>query len=96
MKSMTIMQSKIEERKEVLFTIKTEIVQRLNISREPSQIDDDTPLFGNGLKLDSVDATEIIVMLDKVFDIEVSESDDPSYMRSINSLASFVIMKRQA
>ena len=93
---MTIMQSKIEERKEVLFTIKTEIVQRLNISREPSQIDDDTPLFGNGLKLDSVDATEIIVMLDKVFDIEVSESDDPSYMRSINSLASFVIMKRQA
>jgi acyl carrier protein len=96
MNSMTIMQSKIEERKEVLFTIKTEIVQRLNISREPSQIDDDTPLFGNGLKLDSVDATEIIVMLDKVFDIEVSESDNPSYMRSINSLASFVITKRQA
>jgi len=96
MKSMTIMQSKIEERKEVLFTIKTEIVQRLNISREPSQIDDDTPLFGNGLKLDSVDATEIIVMLDKIFDIEVSESDNPSYMRSINSLASFVITKRQA
>ncbi len=93
---MTIMQSKIEERKEVLFTIKTEIVQRLNISREPSQIDDDTPLFGNGLKLDSVDATEIIVMLDKVFDIEVSESDNPSYMRSINSLVSFVITKRQA
>lgn len=93
---MTTMQSKIEERKEVLFTIKTEIVQRLNISREPSQIDDDTPLFGNGLKLDSVDATEIIVMLDKVFDIEVSESDNPSYMRSINSLASFVITKRQA
>ncbi|MGL4035732.1 acyl carrier protein [Kosakonia cowanii] len=93
---MTIMQSKIEERKEVLFYIKTEIVQRLNISREPSQIDDDTPLFGNGLKLDSVDATEIIVMLDKVFDIEVSESDNPSYMRSINSLASFVITKRQA
>lgn len=93
---MTVMQSKIEERKEVLFTIKTEIIQRLNIPREPSQIDDDTPLFGNGLKLDSVDATEIIVMLDKVFDIQVSESDNPSYMRSINSLASFVITERQA
>lgn len=93
---MTIMQSKIEERKEILFTIKTEIIQRLNIPREPSQVDDDTPLFGNELKLDSVDATEIIVMLDKVFDIQVSESDDPSYMRSINNLASFVITKRQA
>jgi len=96
MKKMTVMQSKIEERKEVIFTIKIEIIQRLNISRELSQIDDDTPLFGNGLKLDSVDATEIIVMLDKVFNIQVDESDESSYMRSINSLASFVIVKRQA
>jgi acyl carrier protein len=38
----------------------------------------DTPLFGNGLKLDSVDATEIIVMLDKTFNIQVSEGDDPA------------------
>ncbi|MOA65882.1 acyl carrier protein [compost metagenome] len=77
-------------------TIKTEIIQRLNIQREEHQIDDDTPLFGNGLKLDSVDATEIIVLLDKKFNIQVEESDDPSYMRSINSLASFVIQKKRA
>ncbi|WLI78602.1 phosphopantetheine-binding protein [Kosakonia sp. H02] len=93
---MDSMHDQINERKEVLLSIKTEIIQRLNIQREPSQIDDDTPLFGNGLKLDSVDATEIIVLLDKVFSIQVSESDDPSYMRSINNLASFVITKRQA
>ncbi|HDU4083937.1 TPA: acyl carrier protein, partial [Klebsiella aerogenes] len=61
---------------------------------EPHQIDDDTPLFGNGLKLDSVDATEIIVMLDKIFDIQVSEGDDPSYMRSVNNLASFILKKK--
>lgn len=93
---MSLMHEQINERKDVLFTIKTEIIQRLNIQREPSQIDDDTPLFGNGLKLDSVDATEIVVLLDKVFGIQVSESDDPSYMRSVNNLASFVITKRQA
>ncbi|WP_342321207.1 phosphopantetheine-binding protein [Kosakonia sp. BYX6] len=93
---MSLMHERINERKDVLFTIKTEIIQRLNIQREPSQIDDDTPLFGNGLKLDSVDATEIVVLLDKVFGIQVSESDDPSYMRSVNNLASFVITKRQA
>ncbi|WP_434777972.1 acyl carrier protein [Neisseria sp. Ec49-e6-T10] len=85
----------IEERKAVLYTIKTEIIQRLNIQKEESQIDDDTALFGNGLKLDSVDATEILVLLDKVFDIQVSESDDPSYMRSINSLVSFVLKNRK-
>ncbi|AGN88015.1 MULTISPECIES: acyl carrier protein [Enterobacteriaceae] len=93
---MTTMHDNIQERKDVLFTIKTEIIQRLNIQRDETQIDDDTPLFGNGLKLDSVDATEIIVLLDKVFDIQVSEGDDPSYMRSINNLATFVITKKRA
>ncbi|MDR0806401.1 MAG: phosphopantetheine-binding protein [Enterobacteriaceae bacterium] len=91
---MSTIKENIEERKKVLYTIKTEIIQRLNIQKDESQIDDDTALFGNGLKLDSVDATEILVLLDKVFDIQVSESDDPSYMRSINNLASFVIKKR--
>lgn len=90
------MSEKIDERKAILFTIKTEIIQRLNLQREEHQIDDDTPLFGNGLKLDSVDATEIIVLLDKKFNIKVEESDDPSYMRSINSLASFIIQKKRA
>ncbi|WP_343711598.1 acyl carrier protein [Kosakonia radicincitans] len=86
----------IEKRKDVLLTIKTEIIQRLNIQRDESQIDADTALFGNGLKLDSVDATEIVVLLDKVFDIKVTESDDPSYMRSINSLATFIIQKKNS
>ncbi|EHE2558688.1 acyl carrier protein [Escherichia coli] len=90
---MSTMNDAIEQRKEVLMTIKTEIIQRLNIQRDEAQIDDDTALFGNGFKLDSVDATEIVVLLDKVFDIKISESDDPSYMRSINSLATFVIQK---
>ncbi|QIK12799.1 acyl carrier protein [Leclercia sp. 29361] len=93
---MTNINEKINERKAVLFTIKTEIIQRLNIQRDEHQIDDDTPLFGNGLKLDSVDATEIIVMLDKAFNIKVEEGDDPSYMRSINSLATFIINKKNA
>ncbi|STI66886.1 acyl carrier protein [Escherichia coli] len=91
---MSTMNDAIEQRKEVLMTIKTEIIQRLNIQRDEAQIDDDTALFGNGFKLDSVDATEIVVLLDKVFDIKISESDDPSYMRSINSLATFVIQRK--
>lgn len=93
---MTTMNDAIQQRREVLRKIKQEIIQRLNIQREESQIDDDTALFGNGLKLDSVDATEIVVMLDKVFGIKVGESDDPSYMRSINSLATFIIQKLNA
>ncbi|SFN24201.1 acyl carrier protein [Izhakiella capsodis] len=92
---MSDMKEAIQKRKEVLQTIKKELIHRLNIQRDVSQIDDDTALFGNGLKLDSVDATEIVVMLDKVFGIKVSEGDDPSYMRSINSLATFIIQKQK-
>lgn len=90
------MQTYIAERKAILLTLKKEIIQRLNIQREPGQIDDDTPLFGNGLKLDSVDATEILVLLDKVFDVQISEGDDPAFMRTLNNLASFIIQKTRA
>lgn len=93
---MTDINDEIAERKKIIVTIKAEIIQRLNVQREVHQIDDDTPLFGNGLKLDSVDATEIIVMLDKTFDIQVSEGDDPAYMRSINNLASFILKKKSS
>lgn len=93
---MGTMQEDIAERKAILLTLKTELIQRLNIQRQPGQIDDDSPLFGNGLKLDSVDATEILVLLDNVFNIQVSEGDDPAWMRTINNMASFIIAKKRA
>lgn len=84
----------IEQRKSVLEKIKIGLIERLNLYQSVKQIDDDTPLFGSGLKLDSVDATEVIVLLDETFGIRVKEGDDPSYMRSVNTLASFVIAKQ--
>lgn len=86
--------AQIEQRKLVLEKIKTGLIERLNLYQEVKQIDDDTPLFGSGLKLDSVDATEVIVLLDETLNIRIKEGDDPSYMRSINTLASFVIEKQ--
>lgn len=93
---MGTIQEDIAERKAILLMLKTELIQRLNIQRQPSQIDDDTALFGNGLKLDSVDATEILVLLDKVFNIQVNEGDDSAWMRTINNMASFIIAKKRA
>jgi len=84
----------IEERKAMLLEVKTGLIERLNLYQTPAQIDDDTPLFGSGLKLDSVDATELLVLLDKNFGIRVNEGDDPSYMRSVNTLVSFIIEKK--
>jgi acyl carrier protein len=91
----TQLQTVIAERRQVLDKLKSSLIDRLNLYQTPEQIDDDTPLFGSGLKLDSVDATELVVMLDEEFAVRVTEGDDPSYMRNVNSLASF-ILKRQA
>ncbi|MFC0180267.1 acyl carrier protein [Thorsellia kenyensis] len=86
-------EEKVDLRKETLLKVKEGLIERLNLYQTVDQIDDDTALFGSGLKLDSVDATEVIVLLDDLFDIKVSEGDDPSYMRSVNSLTTFVISK---
>jgi len=44
--------------------------------------------------LDSVDATEVVVMLDMSFGIKVEEGTDPSFMRSINKLVDFIIEQK--
>lgn len=93
MKEMSLEET-ITQRKAVLNQLKSGLIERLNLYQSVEQIDDDTPLFGSGLKLDSVDATEVIVLLDETFGIRVAEGDDPSYMRSVNTLASFVILRR--
>jgi len=84
-------EEEITQRQDILIRVKEGLIDRLNLYQSPKQIDDDTPLFGSGLRLDSVDATEVIVMLDEVFQISVAGITDPSYMRNVNSLASFII-----
>ena len=86
---------KIEQRKKMLKRVKEGLIERLNLNKSINQIDDDTPLFGSGLKLDSVDATEIIVFLNDEFNIQVAEGDDPSYMRTINSPTTFILNKQR-
>jgi len=86
----------IAQRQDVLLRVKEGLIDRLNLYQNSAQIDDDTPLFGSGLRLDSVDATEVIVMLDEVFGISVAGITDPSYMRNVNSLASFVLSRADA
>jgi acyl carrier protein len=90
------LQDAIAQRRAVLDKLKDSLIDRLNLYQSRAQIDDDTPLFGSGLKLDSVDATELVVMLDEEFGVRVSEGDDPSYMRNVNSLANFILQRQAA
>lgn len=83
-------QAKIEERKAILTAIKEELVERLELELEPADIDDDTFLFGGGLSLDSIDSMEIIIGMQSRFGVMIPE-DDSSPLRTINTLADFVI-----
>ncbi len=72
--------------------LKELLIDRLNFEdMSPADIGDDEPLFGEGLGLDSIDALEIVVMLESEFGIKVrNESSAREYFRSISSLAEFV------
>ena len=72
--------------------LKRELIEQLNLEdMDPDEIEDGAPLFGDGLGLDSIDALEIIVLLEKEYDIKI---DDPregkESMYSIDSLAAFI------
>ena len=73
------------------------IVSALKLEEvEPSSIDVGESLFEGGLGLDSIDALEIGVALRKRYGITIETATDEvkSYFRSVQSLATFVRMKR--
>ena len=76
--------------------LKEHLVERLNFEdMTADDIDDDEPLFAGGLELDSIDALEIVVMLESEFGIKVrNEESARQHFRSIASLAEFVEQRR--
>jgi len=57
----------------------------------PAKIEDDAPLFGEGLGLDSVDALELVVALEKEFGIRVQNHEvGKEAFASVGALASFI------
>lgn len=72
--------------------LKRLIIESLNLEGfTPDQIGDDTPLFGEGLGLDSVDALELVLALEKEYGFEVQPHEvDRAVFTSVNSLGSFV------
>lgn len=72
--------------------LKQMLIERLKFEdMTPEDIDDDEPLFGGGLGLDSIDALEIVVMLETEFGVKVkNETSARDAFRSISTLAQLV------
>lgn len=72
--------------------LKVQIIEQLNLEDiNPSNIDDDTQLFGDGLGLDSIDALELIVLLENNYGIKlINPEEGREVFESVNSLAKFI------
>ena len=63
------------------------IVTALNLDVAPSEIEPDTPLYGEGLGLDSIDILEVALELSKQYGLQL-RSDDDNNIRIFKSLRS--------
>jgi acyl carrier protein len=69
--------------------IKEALVEELMLQEEPGEIGDDAPLFGpEGLGLDSVDALQLVVALEKRFGLKVADAQAAKgILQSVNTIA---------
>lgn len=83
----------MEELKEIL---KKQIIEALSLEdMSPADIDDAAPLFGDGLGLDSIDALELIVLMEKQYGIRLNNpSDGKAILASVNTMAEYIEKNR--
>jgi len=78
------------ERQEVTERLKKVLIERLMLPLEADEICEDSPLFGLGLGLDSVDALEIVVGVEQEFGVSITDEDMQAF-RSINTVVDFIV-----
>jgi acyl carrier protein len=75
--------------------IKQMLVKNLMLQTTPEAIADDLPLFGpNGLGLDSIDALELVVSMEKTFGVGVPNSEVAGKaLRTVNTIHDYILEK---
>lgn len=78
---------------ELILKLKKEIIENLNLEDfAPEELEAEAPLFGEGLGLDSIDALELMVLLEKNYGLKI---EDPKQGRkvfySIKTMAAYIL-----
>lgn len=76
--------------------LKNKIIEVLNLEdMTPADIDDNAPLFGDGLGLDSIDALELIVLMEKNYGIKLRDAaEGKKIFQSIAVMADYISKNR--
>ena len=76
--------------------LKEKIIEQLNLEDiAVEEIADTDPLFGEGMGLDSIDALELIVMLDKDYGIKLADTKEgKKIFASIDTMAAYIAEHR--
>lgn len=81
---------------ELILELKNEIIEVLNLEdMTPEDLDAEAPLFGEGLGLDSIDALELIVLMEKNYGIKLANAaEGKAIFKSIRTMAEYIEKNR--
>ena len=75
--------------------VKQALVRSLRLPIPPEEIGDTTPLFGEGLGLDSIDVLELVLELERSFGVSITdEQTGTKVLRSVQAIADFIADER--
>lgn len=71
--------------------IKTAIVRALKLPIGPDEIDSAAPLFGAGLGLDSIDALELVLEIERSFGVVIGDEETGGkVLQSVDTIAEYI------
>ena len=75
--------------------VKELLTTGLRLDLQPSEIPDESPIFGEGLGLDSIDALELVVLVEERFQVAIPDEEvGRQAFASVNALVDFVLRER--
>lgn len=83
---------------QLMGNLKRQIIEALNLKHlKPEDIGDDQPLFVEGLGLDSIDALELIVLLQQHYSIKIENPQEgPKIFKSVKTIAEYITAHKPA
>ncbi|NJM26058.1 MAG: acyl carrier protein [Bacteroidia bacterium] len=83
---------------QLMENLKKQIIDALNLKHlKPEDIGNDQPLFVDGVGLDSIDALELIVLLQQQYNIKLADPQDgPKVFQTVRTMAEFISANKPA